>query len=161
MEHIEMVEKLRERANVSYEEAKNALEVCDWDLLDALVLLEKEGKTSAESKGYSTKPEEEPKAGGSNFKSRGRKFVDLVCRLVKKGNANQFTITRKQEELVCVPVTVLVLLLIIAWPFSACALVVGLFLGCRYKFSGPDIEGKLNRIIDKAADAVHADKKEE
>lgn len=44
MEQLEKVEKLRERADVSYEEAKEALEACDWDLLDAMVWLEKEGK---------------------------------------------------------------------------------------------------------------------
>ena len=37
MEHIDMVEKLRQKANVSYEEAKQALEKNEWDLLDALV----------------------------------------------------------------------------------------------------------------------------
>ena len=44
MERMEMVEKLRLKAQVSYEEAKLALENSDWDLLDALVYLEKEGK---------------------------------------------------------------------------------------------------------------------
>ena len=39
MDHFEMVEKLRAKANVSYEEAKAALEASDWDILDALVLL--------------------------------------------------------------------------------------------------------------------------
>ena len=46
MDHFEMVEKLRTKANVSYEEAKAALEKTDWDVLDALVLLEGEGKVS-------------------------------------------------------------------------------------------------------------------
>ena len=44
MDHLEMVEKLREKANVTYDEARTALEVCNWDLLDALLLLENEGK---------------------------------------------------------------------------------------------------------------------
>ena len=39
MEHLEKVEKLRERANVSYEDAKEALEASEWDLLDAMVYL--------------------------------------------------------------------------------------------------------------------------
>ena len=162
MEHIEMVEKLRERANVSYEEAKNALEACDWDLLDALVLLENEGKTREKpQEDYTTKPEEDSKQTVSEFKSRGRKFCDFVTNLIKKGNANRFTVTRKQEELFRLPVTVLVLLLILAWPYSVIALVIGLFLGCRYRFSGPDIGDKLNSAMDKAADAVQKDKKEE
>ena len=40
MDHLEMVEKLRAKANVSYEEARDALEACDWDLLDALLMLQ-------------------------------------------------------------------------------------------------------------------------
>ena len=44
MDHLEMVEKLRAKANVSYEEARDALEACDWDLLDALLMLESEGR---------------------------------------------------------------------------------------------------------------------
>ena len=41
MDNLEKVDKLRERANVSYEEAKAALEANGWDLLDAMVYLEK------------------------------------------------------------------------------------------------------------------------
>ncbi len=44
MEMIEKVERLRERANVTYEEARAALEMTGGDLLDAIVLLEKQGK---------------------------------------------------------------------------------------------------------------------
>ena len=37
---LEQVEQLRAHAAVSYEEARRALEACDGDLLDALILLE-------------------------------------------------------------------------------------------------------------------------
>ena len=47
MDKLEKVEKLRERANVSYEDARTALEENGWDLLDAMVALEKSGKTDA------------------------------------------------------------------------------------------------------------------
>ena len=46
MDNMEKVEKLRERANVTYEEAKAALEESSWDLLDAIVNLERQGKKS-------------------------------------------------------------------------------------------------------------------
>ena len=46
MTNFEMVEILRDKANVSYEEAKAALENSNWDLLDAMLLLEKEGKVN-------------------------------------------------------------------------------------------------------------------
>ena len=60
MEQLEKVEKLRERADVSYEEAKEALEACDWDLLDAMVWLEKRGKVKGPSKeSFTTSYEEQ------------------------------------------------------------------------------------------------------
>ena len=60
MEQLEKVEKLRERADVSYEEAKEALEACDWDLLDAMVWLEKRGKVKGPTKeSFTTSYEEQ------------------------------------------------------------------------------------------------------
>lgn len=44
MENLEKVEKLRKKADISYEEAKEILEECDWDLLDAVIKLESMGK---------------------------------------------------------------------------------------------------------------------
>ena len=39
MDMFEKVDMLRERANVSYEEAKNALEKSNGDVLEAMILL--------------------------------------------------------------------------------------------------------------------------
>ena len=44
MEMMEKVERLREKANVTYEEAKAALEQTGGDLLDAMVLLERQSR---------------------------------------------------------------------------------------------------------------------
>ena len=60
MENLEKVEKLRERAEVTYEEARAALEENNWDLLDAMVALERAGKTKApEKKNFSTSYEKQ------------------------------------------------------------------------------------------------------
>ena len=47
MDEFEKVEKLRQRANVSFEEARDALRLCDGDLLDAMVYLERIGQAKA------------------------------------------------------------------------------------------------------------------
>ena len=60
MTNFEKVEKLVQKANVSYEEAKAALDKADGDLLDAVILLEKEGKTQApRQSSYSTEYEQQ------------------------------------------------------------------------------------------------------
>lgn len=80
---LELVERLREKADVSYEEAKAALEEAGGSLLDALILLERRGRIPAGApRGavYSTRsggaqgepegeaPQDVPPAGGD----RGR-----------------------------------------------------------------------------------------
>ena len=59
MDQLEKVEKIREKTGVSYEDAKSALEACNYDLLDAIVYLEKLGKIKAPEVGtYTTTPQE-------------------------------------------------------------------------------------------------------
>ena len=41
MENLEKVELIREKCGVSYEEAKNALEACDYDVLEAIIAIER------------------------------------------------------------------------------------------------------------------------
>ena len=164
MDHFEMVEKLRAKANVSYEEAKAALEKSDWDMLDALVLLENEGKVkdAPEAKEYTTQEKKEFNWNTKNvdvkdtFSSALSKLWAWVKKLFQKGNGNQFVITRRGEELVSMPITVLILLLICFWPFSLIVLFVGLFLGARYSFRGPDINSNVNEFMNKAQDKAAA-----
>lgn len=59
MELLEKVEKIREKTGVSYEDAKKALEEAGGDILDAIVLLENQGKIKGPARQtYSTKQEE-------------------------------------------------------------------------------------------------------
>lgn len=166
MDHFEMVEKLSQKANVTYEEAKATLEKCDWDMLDALVMLESAGKvktTPETAAQYSTQPQPQPApvqtSGKQEFVSGLQKLWNFICKLFQKGNANSFTVFRGQEELVTMPITVLVLLVFFIWPLSMILLVVGLFTGMRYKFSGPDIgeNSAVNNAISKAANSVQND----
>ena len=52
MEDIKLIEKLRDKANISYEEAKEVLEKNNWDILDAIIYLEKKGKIKGAIRGY-------------------------------------------------------------------------------------------------------------
>jgi len=162
-----MVERLRERANVSYEEAKGALEATDWDLLDAIVKLEKEGKVEKAS--YSTKREQtEDERKSSHTADSGQakgdgfeRFTAFVTRVVKKGNANSFCVLRHGEERFRLPVTALVLLLIFTFYFILPLMVFCLFFGFHYRFVGPDL-GKetINNAMNKAADVAEKAKEE-
>lgn len=162
MEQLEKVEKLRERADVSYEEAKEALEACDWDLLDAMVYLEKNGKTKGPAQEtYSTsyeeqsqyvsvkdKVQEQKETSDGFFKKMGR----LLGRLWRKSLDNSFCVKRKGEEVIKVPVWVLILALLIEWRLVALVLAAGLFLGCQYSFCGKDDLEGANKMMEKASE---------
>ncbi|MBR5109120.1 MAG: DUF4342 domain-containing protein [Clostridia bacterium] len=157
MDHFEMVEKLRTKANVSYEEAKAALEASDWDILDALVLLENEGKVNGEMKAeYTTQEKAETRSAGAageakaSFSDGLGKLWAWIKKLFNLGNTNQFIIRRHEEELIAMPITVMAILMIVFWPFSLIVLFVGLFLGARYSFRGPNINSSVNDVMDKA-----------
>lgn len=173
MASIEQVEKLREKANVSYEEAKAALEASGGDMLDAIIYLEKQGKVEPPQNNgtyVSEKPEAEQTQeqqtsssyqNGETFSGLVRKLLRWIGRLIARGNKNTFEVWRKEKVIISMPVTVLILLLIFAFWVTVPILVIGLFAGCRYIFKGADLENTgVNKMMDSAAKAAESLKKE-
>lgn len=165
MEQLEKVEKLREKANVSYEEAKEALEANNWDILDAMVYLEKQGKVngpkvasySTNNESY-TDTEHQSSSQSSNDTSFGEiigKFFAWCGKIIKKGNENHFQIERPNEKTVSMPVTVFVLLILFVPYVSIPLMVIGFFFGLKYSFRGVDVENRqVNDFMDKAAETA-------
>ncbi len=157
MTHYEMVELLREKANVSYEEAKDALEATSWDLLDAIVLLEREGKTQRAASDYSTKSEEaeeeqQPRKR-SEFKENMGRLGDWLRKMIDIGNRNQFVLSRKDEEKLTLPVTAFAVIAFFTFPWSVIVLGASLFLGFRITFRGAQTE-RVNPVMDRAGAAA-------
>lgn len=171
---LDKVEKIREKTGVSYEDAKAALEEAKGDVLDALVLLENQGKikkpdmqyySTGEKKGGSqelqeaVKAYEEDKSG--TFSSTSKRFFAWCKKWMSKGMENFFVVHREGEELISLPVLALIILLVIAFWIIIILLIVGLFFGCKYSFRG-EITKKvdINTACDKAAEAAEAVKNE-
>ena len=165
MTNLEMVETLREKANVSYEEAKTALEASNWDLLDAILLLESEGKIPVESASHSTRaeelpPEEEPKKH-KGFHEGMRWLFRSFGKLLRIGNTNQISVSRNDRELFSLPVTVFAVLLLCSVWTILIAMLISLFFGVRYAFRGPDLgKESINRVMDRAGDMAENAKEE-
>lgn len=158
MDHFEMVEKLREKANVSYEDAKNALEASQWDLLDALVYLEQEGKVPEEQVGsYSTRqePREKPAATDHNSKGAFRRLFDFVAKVINGMNKVSMEVRRKGQVAFTLPLLALVLLVLFCFWFIIPVMVLGLFFGYTYRFQGHSAADSVNRAMDKAADVAN------
>lgn len=166
---LEQVDKIRERTNVTYEAAKAALEATGGDMLEAMILLERQGKAPPAGEPdrvtggfYSTRagggqiPEFPPEADARHGEGMAwYEVLQTLWRLLRNCTVNQFEIWRKGQMMTAMPVLVLLLLLIFAMWASGPLLLAGLLIGCRYRFSGPDLGGDpVNAVIEKMHDAV-------
>ena len=139
MEHIEMVEKLMSKANVSYAEAKQALENNNWDMLDALIDLERQGKvrTGQGAAHYTTEPEKEQqktREEKQDTRSGWDEFWSGFCGLIRRGMQNSFVAQRRGETIISIPVLLLIVLLCVGFWIILPLMIVGLFCECRYSF---------------------------
>ncbi len=154
MDQMEMVEKLRQKANVSYEEARDALEKSEWDLLDALVYLEGQGKIRQEAQGerFTTRqePRQEPPRD-KDYRGAFTRFFAYVAEIINKANKITMDVKRNGREVLSIPLTVLVLLLVFMFWWVVPIMVVSLFFGARYSFRGHQAAEAVNRVMDKAA----------
>lgn len=169
MDNFEKVEKLREHANVSYEEAKKALESSNWDILDAMIYLEQNGKVNGPDKAsYTTQAQKvtievDSKESKSGFMDTLKRFGNWCVKWIEKGNNNSFCVEKENREIFRVPITLLVVLLIFAFWVVVPLLVVGLFFSMRYRFAGPDVRSvdiDINKAMDEAAEAAENIKNE-
>ena len=173
MTTLEQVEKLRTMADITFDEAKAALDSANGDLLEAVINLEKLGKINVPTGGgyYSSEKAADPTVdacktncgekqykydnSGETFTSLLKKFGAFCLKMIRKGNANSFEVLKEGESKASAPVTAFVLLLVFIPWITIPLLVIGLFFGFRYRFNGPDLAGKtVNDAMDKAADAA-------
>lgn len=169
MTELEKVEKLREKADVSFAEAKEALESANGDILDAIIYLEKQGKATVPPGGgyfsgtgepsgdysYSSGGENEYRSKGESFGDMMRRFGRFCVKLFNKGNSNFLDAIKRDELMFTCPVTILVILLLLFFPLTVFLFLLSLFFGYRYRFRGEDLgRDSVNSIMDGAANAV-------
>ena len=180
MEELEKVELVREKCNVSYEEAREALKASDYDVLDAIVQLEREAKTQAETKNeveakvepevieaeaeilepevnggeepYETGAQTDSKSGSSKASKAWGSFRNSARNVLRGGLDLTFVAERNGEVLFTVPVLIVVLGLLM-WGAAIWLMVIGLFFGFRYRIEGANpVTINVNEAMNKAAD---------
>ena len=142
MEHFEMMEKLCEKANISLGEAKEVLERADWDMLEALVILEKEGKIQPLTTSVSTvekesayeKVESEIK---NQKESSWNKFWSELAENLKNLVNRCFTHSlvmrsRKSGNVIHIPLFIGIILCFVSLTMVAVGLLLGLLMGYDY-----------------------------
>jgi hypothetical protein len=174
MTELEKVEKLREKADVSFAEAKEALDNCGGDILDALIYLEKQGKTTVPAGGgyfsgnnAQQTEQYESQSGGTKTRDSGESFGEMMKRfgrfclnILNKGNNNFLNAYRGDELILSCPVTALVALLIFFFWVTIPVFIISLFCGLRYRFRGADFDrDSVNKVMEGASNVVDDVKK--
>ncbi len=86
--NLEKIDSIRERADVSYTTAKEALEACDGDILEALIYIEKNARSKKEEIYTSTEG-----------------LLNWIKEKIKTGNVNRIRIKKDDKVILDVPVT--------------------------------------------------------
>ena len=95
---LEKVEMVRERTNISYEKAKQALEVCEGDVLEALIYIEKT-QGILNDNNEPSKDQEENKTPISMEELKA-----WFKQIIEKGNVTRIKIKKDDTELIDIPV---------------------------------------------------------
>ncbi len=171
MDNFEKVEKIREKTGVTYEDAKRALEENNYDLLDAIVSLEKQGKvkqptmssyeTGAAKENIAVREFEKAQQDyredckGSNFKKSMKSLGETIKNLLKKSIEVNFCISRDGKSVAEIPTLILILLVLFMFWVTVPLLIIGLFFGFKYSFSGVGkVVVDVNDVCDKASAAA-------
>lgn len=163
MESHKLIEKLKNEANISYEEAKIALEKSEWDILDAFLYLEEIDKIPKTSVNiYYTNEEKDNKNSRELFINKNQnntynnekkenKFEGLfvrVCKIIDTCNNIFFEIKKENRTFLRIPITVVILLLLFVFWLAIPLFILGLFLNIEFSISGngPEIN-KINHVL--------------
>lgn len=172
---LEQVEQLRSKVDLSYEDAKRLLKQTNGNLLDALILLERQGRLAKGAGFFTTHPPEEKldspceKRGGwrcascadvdtdvnRDWKAKLKEIWRTVSSALRHGTENHLQVWRGDSLLTSIPILILILLVIVAFWVMIPLLLAGLFFGCCYQFSGPDLDREgLNNTMENVSDTV-------
>lgn len=140
---LEMVDEVINRTGATYKEAKDALEFCSGDVLDAIVYIETiksgEGKKN-------------------EYKDQGSEVIDALKELVRKGNVNRIIFEKDEKIILDIPVLAGALGALIFVGPTVIAIIAAVATGCVIKIekdSGEIInfndltEEKFNEVKDK------------
>lgn len=172
----EQIERLSTISRIDRTEARSILERHDGDLLESVLDLERQGRLAQPAGGgfYSTQPKGgsapgrgtayATHSGGSRPSGRSWWRVETVDGdalakglqdLFRRSMVNRMEVWRKGRMAASVPLLILLLLLVCFFLVTVPVLAVGLVLGFRYRFGGPDLDRELlNRSMEKASSFV-------
>lgn len=141
---LEKIELVKERAGVSYKEAKEALEAADGSVIDAIIDLEEK------------KEEEQEKAGATD--ARVDAIISAIKSTIKKGNMSRIIIKKRGEVFLNLPLTLGILGTVVAPWGAILSVIAAIGFDCDVEFINDkgettDINGKVKTQYSRAKEA--------
>lgn len=161
MDKNTLVDKLQHKTNISYEEAKDALENSNWDILDAMLYLEKcniiekpsisifctnEHTNNSANHGEVMNISENTQ--GNNKKNTHEGIFEAVCKAIDTCNNIFIEIKKSGRILLKLPLTVIILLFLFTFWLIIPLTIVALFFDIEFLVSAKRINiDKVNKVL--------------
>lgn len=173
MENFQKIEQLVNKAGCSYEDAKAALEGCGWDMIDAIISLERDGKVKKETAEHTspkieetieivpevtsykrTTDEKEDAGKTDSTKAKPKREFKLWNRIKRiLMNNRMVVLSRNDQQILDLPIVFPVIALIVFFWATLAVAVLAMIFGCRFHFEGEDLgKTNINSTMDKATD---------
>lgn len=167
---INKIEKLRNKFNISYEEAREALQVTEGNMLDAVVYLENKGIIEKPNEGiyYTNKyksnsndNKESLKKENVKEKHKPKGFFELICQFIDRCNNIFFKINKNNRTIIKLPLTVIILLVTFTFGTIVTLIIVGLFFDIEFEVEGENMDiNKINTFLKNISNSVKKIKKD-
>ncbi|MTI70895.1 MAG: DUF4342 domain-containing protein [Firmicutes bacterium] len=142
---LEKIDTLRERAGISYKEAKEILEKNDGDLLESLIYLE-----------------ENEKSWTDNISGKGDEILLKLKEYIRKGNVTKVLLKKDGEIVMNIPVTAGAIGAVLSPPITAIAFTAALVSKHTLEIVKEDGEVvNISEMAEKTVDKVKRTNKSE
>jgi len=135
---LEKIDMLMERANISYKEAKEALEKFDGDMVESLIYLESNEKVSAGRPSNHYHENREKREKRHQRRGKERDFFEDLKKMFKKMHATSFIIAKKGKRLLDIPLTIAVFIILFTLPASIFLLILPYVFGYQIAILNAD-----------------------
>ncbi len=149
---LERIDELRERANIGYKEAKEALVACNGDMVEALIFVEENYGVSGK-KSLKSKREKEQYIEDGKVKVEGAK--SWLKRVFSYCNTTRFIVENNIRSLVDIPLTAAIVLCLVFNVAVPVALVIAILTGHKIRFAPKGASEKsVTDMLNKVSSTV-------
>lgn len=160
MDELKLIDKLRKKANISYEEAKIALENNNWDILEALLYLEENGSVEkpfvsifyTNELRYSGAIQEVKKSKEYNYKASNgfQGIFEAICKFIDTCNNIFLEIKKREYVFLRIPITVVILLSFFMFWIIIPLIIIGLIFDIEFYVYANNVNAdKINKVLNE------------